>query len=131
MPVGVKRLVQGIDGGDAVPPEYLQELVLHHAHPLNQGPRFARLLGRGHGPVQVVEHGQQLESQIAVPVAPFLLALAPVALLIVLEIGLGPLQQTEKLVTLLGPCPQAFQVLQHGRGCILLGTIAVGSRRAG
>src|SRR5262249_37545626 len=92
--------------------QQFQELGLHQGHALYQRAAFAGLLRCFRGALQVVEHGQQVEEELAVHEAPLLLALALVALLKVLEVGPRTLEQIEELVAFGGFCLELFRVGQ-------------------
>lgn len=116
----VERLVLGFDGRDAVAAQDVQELSLHQSNTLNQRPRLARLLGGGGGPVEVIQHGQQVLGERAVPVLAFLLEIALHPLLVVLEVGLGALQEIQELAAFLlgrlGPRPQGLEIAGYRVG---------------
>ncbi len=85
--VGVKGFAVRVNAGNPVALEHFQELALHHGHALDERAVFAGLPGRGEGPFEVVEDGQQVERERRVPVAALLLSVLLVPLLIVLELG--------------------------------------------
>ena len=122
--VGVERLAQGVDGGDAEAAEDLEQLRLHQGHSLDQRALLCLLPGGVQGPLQVVQDRQQLAGEGGMGVAPLLGQVALDALLVVLEIGPDPLEQGEILIPLLlgdrDPAPQRLQVLQDGRRHLVL-----------
>ena len=70
-----------------MPLQQFQELRLHHHDTLHQRPFFASLLS-GHGrPLQIIEHRQQIAYQRTILILPLLLALQPIAFLIIFKVG--------------------------------------------
>ena len=96
--VGVERLALRFDSREAVPAEHVEHLRLHHRHALHQRTGFARLFGRRDGAIEVVQDAENVERQRRLGVAQGGGVVTLGALLIVLELRLGPPGQVQVLV---------------------------------
>ena len=99
VPGRVERLAGlGVDRRDAVAGEDLQELRLRGDDALDERVVAAGLFGGVDGAVEVVERGQEVAGQADTAYLRSVVALPGVAGLVVLEVGLCPLQQRDGLV---------------------------------
>jgi len=113
MKIGIERLALGVEARDAVTAEHIQQLRLNHRHTLNQRTRFARLLGRRDGAIQIVEGREYVKSERRLRESEGLGAVPLCALLVVLKLGLGAFGEVEVLIARLLGFRQLCLELRH------------------